>query len=106
MFTAGEEFNSARDILISSRACAHQLPPPLLLPIHFRNLGPISESDFFTWEALICGPKDTPFVRSLLSFFFLPFPFMLKSPPLIISGRWRVFRQIDIRASESSFAHP
>ncbi|KAF8488901.1 ubiquitin-conjugating enzyme/RWD-like protein [Gautieria morchelliformis] len=22
--------------------------------------GPISESDFFTWEALICGPKDTP----------------------------------------------
>lgn len=24
--------------------------------------GPISESDFFTWEALICGPKDTPFV--------------------------------------------
>lgn len=24
--------------------------------------GPISESDFFLWEALICGPKDTPFV--------------------------------------------
>lgn len=24
--------------------------------------GPISESDFFTWEALIVGPKDTPFV--------------------------------------------
>lgn len=23
--------------------------------------GPVSESDFFTWEALICGPKDTPF---------------------------------------------
>ncbi|KAJ6619056.1 ubiquitin-conjugating enzyme [Mycena sp. CBHHK59/15] len=23
--------------------------------------GPISESDFFAWEALICGPKDTPF---------------------------------------------
>ncbi|KAJ7682895.1 ubiquitin-conjugating enzyme/RWD-like protein [Mycena rosella] len=23
--------------------------------------GPISESDFFTWEALISGPKDTPF---------------------------------------------
>lgn len=23
--------------------------------------GPISESDFFTWEALIVGPKDTPF---------------------------------------------
>jgi len=27
-----------------------------------RALGPISESDFFAWEALICGPKDTPFV--------------------------------------------
>lgn len=26
--------------------------------------GPISESDFFTWEALICGPKDTPFVST------------------------------------------
>ena len=26
--------------------------------------GPISESDFFTWEALICGPKDTPFVSN------------------------------------------
>ncbi|KIJ47168.1 hypothetical protein M422DRAFT_28853 [Sphaerobolus stellatus SS14] len=23
--------------------------------------GPISEDDFFMWEALICGPKDTPF---------------------------------------------
>lgn len=23
--------------------------------------GPVSESDFFTWEALIMGPKDTPF---------------------------------------------
>ena len=23
--------------------------------------GPVSESDFFTWEALILGPKDTPF---------------------------------------------
>ena len=23
--------------------------------------GPISEDDFFTWEALIEGPKDTPF---------------------------------------------
>ena len=26
------------------------------------STGPISESDFFIWEALICGPKDTPFV--------------------------------------------
>jgi ubiquitin-protein ligase len=33
-------------------------------PSHARTApGPISESDFFTWEALICGPKDTPFVR-------------------------------------------
>ncbi|PAV15726.1 ubiquitin-conjugating enzyme [Pyrrhoderma noxium] len=23
--------------------------------------GPISEEDLFEWEALICGPKDTPF---------------------------------------------
>ena len=28
---------------------------------HPTPLGPISESDFFTWEALIMGPKDTPF---------------------------------------------
>lgn len=32
--------------------------------------GPISESDFFIWEALICGPKDTPFVR-------INYPFLL-----------------------------
>lgn len=25
------------------------------------HIGPISESDIFTWEALIMGPKDTPF---------------------------------------------
>ena len=25
------------------------------------SAGPISESDFLTWEALIMGPKDTPF---------------------------------------------
>jgi hypothetical protein len=30
--------------------------------------GPISESDFFTWEALISGPKDTPFVRADASY--------------------------------------
>ncbi|KAK7440020.1 ubiquitin conjugating enzyme Ubc7/UbcP3 [Stygiomarasmius scandens] len=29
--------------------------------------GPISESDFFTWEALICGPKDTPFEGGVFS---------------------------------------
>lgn len=33
------------------------------------RLGPISESDFFTWEALICGPKDTPFVKFNSPFF-------------------------------------
>jgi hypothetical protein len=37
--------------------------------IAYLPLGPISESDFFTWEALICGPKDTPFVKSNLSLF-------------------------------------
>ena len=30
--------------------------------LNLSSAGPISESDFFTWEALICGPKDTPFV--------------------------------------------
>ena len=39
--------------------------------------GPISESDFFTWEALICGPKDTPFVR----------PFSTAPAPSSISSR-------------------
>ncbi|KAJ4481019.1 ubiquitin-conjugating enzyme/RWD-like protein [Lentinula aciculospora] len=29
--------------------------------------GPIFESDFFTWEALICGPKDTPFEGGVFS---------------------------------------
>ena len=33
--------------------------------------GPISESDFFIWEALICGPKDTPFVSRVLSNLYL-----------------------------------
>ncbi|KAJ3773130.1 ubiquitin-conjugating enzyme/RWD-like protein [Lentinula raphanica] len=31
--------------------------------------GPVSESDFFTWEALICGPKDTPFFSFSLPMF-------------------------------------
>jgi ubiquitin-conjugating enzyme E2 G2 len=30
------------------------------------ELGPVSESDFFTWEALISGPKDTPFVSKIV----------------------------------------
>ncbi|THH28177.1 hypothetical protein EUX98_g6005 [Antrodiella citrinella] len=32
-----------------------------------RRTGPISESDFFTWEALIMGPKDTPFEGGLFA---------------------------------------
>lgn len=32
-------------------------------PDNMFTAGPVSESDMFTWEALICGPKDTPFVR-------------------------------------------
>jgi ubiquitin-conjugating enzyme E2 G2 len=31
--------------------------------------GPISESDFFVWEALISGPKDTPFVIVIVLLF-------------------------------------
>jgi hypothetical protein len=46
--------------------CVHDLPFDSL-----SHLGPISESDFFTWEALICGPKDTPFVRALFPFSFV-----------------------------------
>lgn len=34
---------------------------------HPRYKGPITESDFFTWEALISGPKDTPFVSDTSS---------------------------------------
>lgn len=29
--------------------------------------GPITEDDFFTWEALIVGPKDTPFEGGVFS---------------------------------------
>ncbi|GJJ14002.1 hypothetical protein Clacol_008259 [Clathrus columnatus] len=40
--------------------------------------GPITESDMFTWEALICGPKDTPFPQDYpLS------PFKMKFDPPI-----------------------
>ena len=47
MFTAG-----AQDLnRLALRSCLIARP------------GPVSESDFFTWEALISGPKDTPFVR-------------------------------------------
>jgi ubiquitin-conjugating enzyme E2 G2 len=30
-------------------------------PDNMFTAGPISEDDFFTWEAVIDGPKDTPF---------------------------------------------
>ena len=30
-------------------------------PDNMFTAGPISEDDFFTWEAVIEGPKDTPF---------------------------------------------
>ena len=30
-------------------------------PDNMFTAGPISEEDFFTWEAVIEGPKDTPF---------------------------------------------
>ena len=36
--------------------------------------GPISEDDFFTWEALINGPKDTPFVSTNL---YISFKFLI-----------------------------
>jgi len=51
--------------------------------------GPISEADLFTWEAIICGPKDTPFeggvfVAKLLFPHDYPLsPFKMKfEPPL------------------------
>ncbi|KAF5381926.1 hypothetical protein D9757_007565 [Collybiopsis confluens] len=50
-------------------ACHNIIPPSgpkknlagLGAPDGMFTAGPVSESDFFTWEALICGPKDTPF---------------------------------------------
>jgi hypothetical protein len=35
--------------------------------VGYNALGPISESDFFTWEALISGPEGTPFVSCPLA---------------------------------------
>jgi hypothetical protein len=60
-------------IALSVRLCTHDLF------ILYHTTGPTSESDFFTWEALICGPKDTPFVIIPILFFSLYFrPFLLK----------------------------
>ena len=33
----------------------------VLIELSPTSTGPISESDLFIWEALIMGPKDTPF---------------------------------------------
>ena len=52
-------------------ACSQQVRRASNLVDTLRSLlyiGPISESDFFVWEALINGPKDTPFVRSMPPF--------------------------------------
>jgi hypothetical protein len=59
MFTAGQ-FSAAalnRHLFLFIYIEIIETSPPL-------SQGPISESDFFTWEALICGPKDTPFVSN------------------------------------------
>lgn len=48
-------------------------------------IGPISESDFFTWEALISGPKDTPFVCQLT--FRIPYERFIHVNQYI-PGRW------------------
>ena len=78
---------------------------------HFRALtrgimraGPVSESDFFTWEALICGPKDTPFVSRHPARWLSPrtcsLPFFLKIS-ISLSGRRCICSQTDIRAPAS-----
>lgn len=35
--------------------------------IHLNSSGPVSESDFFIWEALVAGPQDTPFEGGLFT---------------------------------------
>jgi hypothetical protein len=64
MFTAGE-----------GRFLFRTLPSSPCADLFILHPGPISESDFFTWEALICGPKDTPFViiPILFPLYFRPF---------------------------------
>jgi ubiquitin-protein ligase len=59
-------------------------------------VGPVSESDFFNWEALICGPKDTPFVSPLGVNTLLVEPY-----PISLTGGWCIHGQTDIRTSRS-----
>jgi hypothetical protein len=65
-------------IALSVRLCTHDLS------ILYHTTGPTSESDFFTWEALICGPKDTPFVIIPILFSLsisVPFIEIIMFPP-------------------------
>lgn len=72
-------FPGSPDGMFTAGAGCFRLPPTA--PVRSRHftspslhLGPVSESDFFTWEALICGPKDTPFVKfNFFVSFRLPF---------------------------------
>jgi len=84
MFTAGEGSKFPWTIL-RHRMYVHDLPFDSR-----SHLGPIFESDFFNWEALICGPKDTPFVRVLFLFFLHSFVFVeitnLSTTPLSQEG--------------------
>lgn len=63
-----------------------------LLWLTYQSLlqGPISESDFFTWEALICGPKDTPFVSPSMN------SKGHSNKPSLSLGRWRLSSQADL----------
>ena len=52
----------------------HDANPPHDSPFH--SPGPIDEEDMFLWEAIILGPKDTPYVSpaNLTEQAFLPYP--------------------------------
>jgi hypothetical protein len=80
-----------------SLACSRYLNP------HFSMKGPISESDFFTWEALICGPKDTPFVRhSSIGPRAMTCRHCLTFPSECSLGRRRFLRKVDVRKSPAN----
>jgi len=50
-------------------------------PDNMFTAGPISEDDFFTWEAVIEGPKDTPFEGGV---FIAKLEFV--SPSIVVAG--------------------